>query len=560
MKLHALKTGLFLLISALILPFWVSAQGYERIVSFDTAIQLQKDGRIQVAETIRYDFGTEQRHGIFRTIPYVITNPDGKRYQMDFDVQSVTNEQGTPYRYQESDENLALELKIGDPDKTITGINTYVITYSVAGAMRYFSDHDELYWNVTGNEWNVPMDAASVSVQPQFQVSADQVKAVCYTGVQGSTDTSCTTGTENGGLQAVTTRPQGAGEGLTVSYWIPKGLVAVLEPKEYVDFWETTIGRVVAASLLLAVLWWYIGYPVWLMIKWFLFGRDPYVGPDVTALFEAPTTRKGRSLTPAETGTMIDEKVEMKDIAAMMINLAQRGYYKIKETQPKEFTFIRDKEPDDELLPFERFFLQSLFHDKSEVQLKDAKMVAAVESIKDQMLTNLTKEGFFPSNPKGIQTFYGVMMGLAGTTLNLPLLISGALFGMNMVRKTVDGAKAASKARSLRNFLRSQERQMQYQGDKQLLFEKLLPFAIAFGVEQQWSERFKDIELHEPEWFSGYYDSGFNAHVFSNSLRSSVNTFATAATPVVSSTGSSSGFSSGGFSGGGGGGGGGGSW
>ncbi|PIU37097.1 DUF2207 domain-containing protein, partial [Candidatus Roizmanbacteria bacterium CG07_land_8_20_14_0_80_34_15] len=110
------------------------------------------------------------------------------------------------------------------------------------------------------------------------------------------------------------------------------------------------------------------------------------------------------------------------------------------------------------------------------------------------------------------------------------------------------------------NFLTSQKRQLEFQADKQIMFERLLPFAVAFGVEKTWAKRFESLNLSQPNWYRSYSSSHFSSYMLVNSLNNSFRSVTTAATPTRSSTGHSSGFGGGGFSGGGGGGGGGGSW
>ncbi len=216
---------------------------------------------------------------------------------------------------------------------------------------------------------------------------------------------------------------------------------------------------------------------------------------------------------------------------------------------------------DTNLLGFERDFLHELFQNTEEVSLKSKKtfLYTAVLNVKKELYKPLVSSGFFPHDPDKIRTFYTVIGTLALTTFNLPLVFSAFFFGRHMPRKTQLGVEATNIAKSLRNFLTSQERQLQFQASKQLMFEKLLPFAIAFGVEKIWAMRFKDIALKAPDWYQSYSPGTFNSIYLTNSLNSSFSHFSTAATPVSSSTGHGSGFS-GGSSGGGGGGGGGGSW
>lgn len=130
-----------------------------------------------------------------------------------------------------------------------------------------------------------------------------------------------------------------------------------------------------------------------------------------------------------------------------------------------------------------------------------------------------------------------------------------------MFKKTKLGKEQANVAKSLCNFLSSQSKQLEFQANKQMFFEKLLPYAIAFGVEKVWAKRFSNLKLTLPDWYRGYNSNTFTTVYFISSLNSSLNSFSSVSqppTPTTSTSGFSSGFSGG--SSGGGGGGGGGSW
>lgn len=579
-----MKKILICLLLFFALVFTVNA---EEIKSFDSRVKINKDGTIDVKETIEYDFGELDRHGIFRNIPYIKTNKDGKKFKLDFSNFSVTDENNFAYKYSRSTVDESIKLKIGDPDRTISGIHTYIIQYKVRGALTYYSDHDELYWNATGNDWEVPITQSTAQVVWPQEIQESEIKVACYTGITGSTETACNFFHDRDKVGISSTRELSSGEGLTVVVGFPIDIVTRLEPKEIISFWDTFIGKLVGLLLGLLALSWYVFLPFFIVYKWWSGGRDPKGTTGVTtAWYNPPKTSEGkRFLTPGEVGALGDETVDLKDISATIIDLARRGYLKIEERKKGDFWLIKldsqkaDSGPlqgkqarmtsfwqvplsgtrPESLLEYEKLLLDKFFKSKKEIRLKDEYLYEEVEKIKTSLYEQIVAGGLFPKNPQSIRTGYYVLAGIALFTFNLFLAFITFVFGRVMPRKTIEGVNAFNEAKSLKNFLTSQERQLKFQADKQMMFERLLPFAVAFGVEKIWARRFEDLNLKQPDWYQGYSSGYFNSYLFVNSLNSSMKSFRSAATPTRSSSGFSSGFS-GGSSGGGGGGGGGGSW
>lgn len=570
------------LVTKLIIPLFIflsfvlSVSAQEQIRNFDSKIIINKDGSINVEERIAYDFGFLSKHGIYRNIPYIKTNKEGKKLKLEFSAFSVTDETGKKYQYSKSVADGKINFKIGDPDRTITGLHTYVIGYKVSGALTYFSDHDELYWNVTGNDWQVPITSYTSEVKLPVGISQSDISVVCYTGASGSTQQNCTSEIKDNNVVIKSTQGLNANEGLTFAVRFPKGVVAVLEPQPYKTFWETIFGKILIFLLILAATFWYFIYPIKIIYKWFKYGRDPsirgvypaqggtrsgQVQGVVRAWFDPPKSKSGRELTSEETGAIVDEVAGQSEISGMIIALAQKGYFNIVEKKKGHFIFVKQKEFDGkDLLPYQRKFLNAIFGTAKELELKKSNLYQEITDVKKEIYDRLVEEDFFPKNPDSIRTFYTVMGVLALSTGNLFLVAVAFLFGRNMPRKTISGVTAANIAKSLRNFLSSQERQLEFQAKNQMFFEKLLPYAIVFGVEKIWADRFKDIEMKPPDWYQGYGVSSYNSTVWMRSMNSSFSSMRSAAmSPTSSSSGFGSGFS-GGSSGGGGGGGGGGSW
>jgi len=536
----------------------------EVIRGYDTQITVQKDGVIQIVEKIDYDFGYEYKHGIYRTIPYTKENADRKEYELDVKVQSVTDEAGKSYNYDSSWVNTDLQLKIGDKDRTITGLHTYIISYSVSGALTYYSDHDELYWNITGVDWPVAQENVSGTVRLPDGVDMSLVKTDCYVGQMGSKSQLCKIITEKSST-SVSTALVETKSGLTIAVTFPKGLVAVVEPKLYVAFENTWYGKILLGLLfgflIIVAIVWYVILPLYIPYKWYMYGRDPK-SKDVRVWYDPPTTPRGRALTPVETGALIDETVDMRDVFGTLIQLAQKGFFKIVEDKKGEFTLLKknDWKGNSSLMAFEKELLNGLFKSSSECKIKGRDLSSEIQTVSDSVYSQIVSDGFFLKNPQETRNKYFTLGGVALFTGNIFLALAAFIFAKFMPAKTEIGAQQASIGRSLKTFLSSQERQLTFQADKQLMFEKLLPFAIAFGVEKIWANRFKDFALTSPDWYVGNNNSAFNAVYFSSRLHSSVSTFSYSATPTRSSSGFSSGSGGGGFSGGGGGGGGGGSW
>ncbi|MEK7577267.1 MAG: DUF2207 domain-containing protein [Patescibacteria group bacterium] len=535
----------------------------EQIRSYTVDSIVKKDGFISVTEHILYNF-PDDRHGIYRYIPYIKTNVEGKRLKLTFENIRVVDEKNNAYTFATSYDDDDVVLKIGDPDKSITGEHMYVISYDVKGGLTYFPAHDELYWNAIGPEWKIPTLTASASVTVPPEINTKDIQFDCFVGSEGSKTKFCTTTIKGSVVMFKATRPLGPYEAMTVVVGFPKGIVAKVNPTEIVPFFDTTAGKIVLVVLLIAAIFWYIVLPCIVVWKWWTTGRDPkpMIGQAV-AWYSPPKTKRGRALTPAETGTLIDEVANIEDIYASLVDLARRGYFKIIETKKGEFDLEKASQwPEEILQTFETKLLEVVFKSADRVKLKDIKLYDSLSELNDMIYKNVVAEGFFPINPQTIRNKYVALTVLALISFNPVLFIASWMFGMHMPKKTLYGAEAAAKARALKNFLKSQDKHLAFQAKEKFMFEKLLPFAIAFGVEVIWAKRFKDMNLPQPDWYVSHSSSShFSSVVFANSLHTGYSMSFASSVSYKSSSGYHSGFSgSGGFSGGGGGGGGGGSW
>lgn len=538
----------------------------ETISDFTSDITIFKDASVNIKESISYDFGSTQRRGIIREIPVINKNIEGASFKINLRINSITDEFGKTYNYSLSENNNNEIIKIGEENKYLSGKHTYIIDYTVSGIITYFSDHDELYWNVTGDKWSVPIEKSISKIKLDY-LQTLEIKAVCYTGSKSSQSQNCQVTYPTSNQVFVQSNSQlFSGEGLTVALSFPKNIVSVVEPEKISNLFDTTGGKILLVFIGLLLFFYYIVSPLIVIILWYRYGRDPKVKQAVRAWYDPPKDRSGQFLKPAVVGTLVDEHADEKDISATIVDLAIRGFYKIKEGQKgKVYTLEKTKDyKKEKLLNFEKELLNRFFTKGNSITTTELKtdFYQTSNTIKDSLYTLLVKEGYFPKNPKTVRNTYYIIGGIAFFTGNILLAVVCFIFGRAMPKKTLFGAQSNQVALGLKNFLTSQSRQIKFQAQNWYLFEKLLPYAIVFGVEKIWAQRFKDISVQPPNWYEGTYSGNFNTILFISNFSRATNSFASISSPPSSTT-SSSGFSSGfsgGSSGGGFGGGGGSSW
>lgn len=566
----------FILSLLFLILFSLPAIGADRINSFDVDIYLDRSGWIKVEENIRYDFGDTYRHGIFREIPYRYKK-DGHNYNLDIKVQDVKKIEGTSYKFTTSRSNGKLNIKIGDPSKTVTGANSYIIEYSVENAILYFEKYDEFYWNATGNEWwNIPIIESSAKIYLPDELPPD-VMTQCFTGRFGSKSSDCSINENRKTVEFITNGVLSGGEGLTIDISVPKGY---LKEPSFISKAFRFIKQNFFYSLPVFVLVFLVGF-------WKYEGRDPYRKNSLAVRYEPP-----EELSPAEAGTLFDERADMVDITSTVIDLAVRGFLKIEEFETTKFLFLSDRDykliklkdvNEPEMKRHESRILNGLFTgSKKEVLVSELKnnFYKNLPEIEKSLFKQLTDTNHFPSNPENIRKIFKYF-GIGTIVLSLTFLpffqykIVGAVCGILFVifsrfmpRKTRKGAITNNHILGFREFIDRVEtdRIKRMASEDPTVFDRILPYALVFGLEEKWAKAFEGLFTEPPKWYySPNYSGTFNSHVFINDLGRSISimnkSFYSSPRNANGSRGiSAGGFGGGGFSGGGFGGGGGGSW
>ena len=208
---------------------------------FDSQVQIRADGSLAITESIDVDFGSQQKHGIFRHIPVRYDLDQRNERVYDLRVRSVTDASGRGWKYEKSDEGREVIIKIGDADRLVSGRQTYRIAYDVSGVLNGFPDHDELYWNVNG-VWPVRTRVATTRVLlPRGAVT----QVACFQGALGSTQ-QCSASKSGGSADFSATRLLAVSEQMTVVVGFPKGIVpepqkvTQAKPRDIEDWWDAT--------------------------------------------------------------------------------------------------------------------------------------------------------------------------------------------------------------------------------------------------------------------------------------------------------------------------------
>jgi hypothetical protein len=206
----------------------------EAIISYFSNIAVNTDNSIDVTETITYDTGPQEHHGVFRDIyPY-----SSQKRKMAIENVTVTDENGSPYIFQISDSDGNLRIKIGDPNRTFGGQKIYVIKYHATRAIAQFKDFDEIYWNATGNAWGMPIYQVQASIA--LPSGANMTQSVCYYGPKGSTNRCQLKSGANNVYLFDAPSALNPGDGLTAAVSFQKGIVAPYSPSDAAsDFLNT---------------------------------------------------------------------------------------------------------------------------------------------------------------------------------------------------------------------------------------------------------------------------------------------------------------------------------
>ncbi len=565
---------LFLTLIAGLLCLGTHARADERIQSFKTEIKVESSGDIIVTEHITIKAESQKiRHGIFRDLPRFYKD-EANTLPYEYKIIKVQRD-GKLEPYSETNTGNALQVRIGDADIFIPqGQHEYLIKYRVKHQIRRFDDYDEIYWNVTGNYWDFPIDKATATITlPKVGL----VKHSAYTGGRGSTAHNYTF-SQNGNIYRFeTTKPLDIHEGFTVALGFEKGGIAPLTEADKAWYWWLKNGAITLLSLsFLGILGYYFK-------AWNKVGRDPVKGP-VFPRYSPP-----ENLSAAASHKILNNfLVGHQALIATLMGLSFKK--KIKLDVDKKMTFILPlvSEVSADMNTEEAVLFRALFEGRDAPIVLDKKYnrhFSRAYSTFKQHIGQTYGDKYHKYNLGYVIT--GIMASVASVLLAFKfvygapsllawliiagLFLANIIFAVLMPAPTRLGQDIKTEIKGLKLYLETAEKGRLNKAEigserpppmSAKLYERFLPYAIALDVEKPWTQYFEKTLPEEARAYKAQYASSYGGNYstlggMNSALMRSLDSGVSSAMP---SSSGSSGSGGGGFSGGGGGGGGGGGW
>lgn len=542
------------------------------IKNYKIQIEVHKDASISVIEDLEVKFNA-QRHGIIRKIPFrynlkpVAENSEKADLQMvsGNKIRTFVEDIDVPgHNFEVSTEGDYKAIKIGSAEKFAPPNVHYKIEYRLLNAISFFKDHSELYFNLIGNEWDTKIDSVNFSVHFFDQIN-DTTGWFIATGSYGSNEHKAIAGWEdNQTFSGYNLQPLLPYEAVTIGIKMPDQFL------QKPDYRFKGIGWLILPVLLFAGLF----------IFWKKYGKDEKLS--VQTEFYPP-----ENISPSEAGYLIDNRLNRRDLTALVPYWGAGGYLKINEIENKvflgliklnDYEFIKIKDLPSHSAAFEKTMFNGIFENGDKVLLSSLKNVlySSMAKAKTQLESVIDNKRFYEKYTRGMSIVFPVVgfvllffsiqilimasfgnlwMGIALVTTSLLII----LFGILMKKKSKKGTEIYYKLLGFKEFIQTveEDRLATFLKQDPNYFDKVLPFAIVFNMADNWKDKLKGLDIPPPSWYNGYYPGNtFNTYAFMNNLDRSLNSMSDNFYSAPSSSGGSysggGGFSGGGFGGGGG--------
>lgn len=522
-----------------------------------------------VKEEIVADFQIPKR-GIIRSIPSRYGNRDIK----------LENIQVAGAPYSEKVFNTGVNLRIGDPNRTITGNKDYLISYRYSMGWDRISDYDEVYYNLIGNEWDTTIERVEFNVE--LPKKFDSSKINFTVGGYGSrTKAPVEWKVQGNSIVGYTTKSLKPGEALTLALPLPEGYFQVYKPILLIKFLKLL-------TYILSIL-----FPILGLLLWYRYRNEPLVEP---VEFYPP-----RDMNPAQVGYYIDGRVDEKDITSLIFYWADKGYLDIDEEgkdglfSKKEY-ILRFKKNMEERNSYEPYLFNALrafaYENSLPISSLKNRFYQHIERTARLLGVDLamsgsklyTKESIFwggvvrasslillilPIIIYALEVGIGfspqLLEGLITIPFRFPIVIIGVILlliiGGRVKKRTEEYSKILGEVRGFKNFLVTAEKaKLEMLIDENpSYFYNILPYTLVLGVSDKWADKFKDLVKEPPQWYHSTSGNLFTMALFMSAFNGSLTSLRGGMYSTPPSNRGPGGSSMGGGSAGGGAGGGGGS-
>ncbi len=525
-----------------------SAQA-QAIRELDTTYNVAASGNVDVVELLKISFpSVKQRTQFYRVVP-IWYQSDSNTFVLDAHIKSVLMDDKVSVPFKSWVAGREFHIKVGDQTTILKGDHKFRIEYEIARGVQFVNGHPQLYLSVTGDQCPFPIDTINVNVNLPKGTDLSRVQA--STLIQPSGAIKPVPPQTGAAALKIAVHKVKPSQNVIVIVDMPKGTVA---PHSVLFDWVVTMQKfyqifvLPLATIILLCAW------------WFFYGRDP--GAEKVA---ANNWFPPAGVTPAEAGTLIDESCDLRDIASTLIDLAVRGYIKIRllpytgflylDNKDYEFTLLKSMK-DQELKPHEELFLTALFGMSSTTYLSAIKgrFAEYLPPIKRLVYENLVTEKLFARDPEidrknflavgativtvGIGLMAASVYQHAGQVTAAGTVLSGVIIllaARAMPRRTSKGVAANRQIekfeRMIANGNKNELRKAASANPE--IFSKYLPYAVIFGHSERWAGVFSEMIGEYPEWFTidqSFVADDFNTVRFVNLLKSSSGVFERALT------------------------------
>ena len=610
------KVYLMILISFFLLSTPISAQEAFVIDTAHVDMVVHEDGSIDITETYQLDF-SDYRHGFYRNIPttyHQVWEMDGKPEEKTyyFPISKISSD--SQYSVEENYDGVS--IKLGDPDTTVIGKQSYQISYRVQTKDLDLNGMQMLYWNLIGNFDTTIKD---FTYQIEMPKSFESEQVYTYSGRYGASGSDLTYEVEGNTISGHATRTLFSNESATIMVHLDHDYFQFPTPKNY----DIAVSAILAILLVASV------------ILFLCFGKDDDIV--VTVEFGAPD-----GLDSAAVGYIVDQFAENKDILSLLMIWANKGCLRIHD-QKDGFQLEKLKDLPEDAKPYEKDFFQALFAKKDLVDkddLMDQKVSSGLNKSKRKLSNyfNTKKRWIFVGTSTAVQIFMLFILVLPQLVLTLlsgyakyesiglcvpfiapaillaascvpwiflmkkhyamkrstfylcmagVLLLNGIFLMGNVIaqwflwarwymilaalvigivliilmmfmdKRSKQGNRWLGQILGLKEFIQSCEKdriELLVKDDPYAFFE-ILPYAYVLGVSDTWVKKFEDIVIPYPSWYCGYDDGRvFSSMLWWGHFHYCFHDISKAATYVPQAKSGSGGgsFGSGGFGGGGG--------